>query len=181
MDDKLMIKQSFFISNLIILIITIWFFSNTWYLIFPIFVVLFLFLSLLLLFCEQIIAYIDARFFQATDATFSHRTKATNMILSQSIFTLIVGIGFNYQGYGLTITDLGLFLSSYAQFSIFGLLLFLLGYILLKYDFLSLTMFILMILSKLSSIYPILWIYFALIVSKSNLFYLMEREKYDEK
>ncbi len=176
-----MIKQSFFISNLIILIITIWFFSNTWYLIFPIFVVLFLFLSLLLLFCEQIIAYIDARFFQATDATFSHRTKATNMILSQSIFTLIVGIGFNYQGYGLTITDLGLFLSSYAQFSIFGLLLFLLGYILLKYDFLSLTMFILMILSKLSSIYPILWIYFALIVSKSNLFYLMEREKYDEK
>ena len=64
----------------------------------------------------------------------------------------------------------------------FGLsFLFLLGYILLKYDFFALVMFIIIILSKLSSIYPILWIYFALIVSKSNLFYLMEREKYDEK
>ena len=173
-----MIKQSFFISNLIILIITIWFFSNTWYLIFPIFVVLFLFLSLLLLFCEQIIAYIDARFFQTTDGTLSHRAEATTIILSQNIFTLIVGMGFNYQGYGLTIADSGLFLSSYAQFGIFGLsFLFLLMYILLKYDFFALVMFIIIILSKLSFIYPILWIYFALIVSKSNLFYLMEREK----
>lgn len=139
---------------------------------------IFIIFSVWLLFGEQIIAYIDARFFQITDGTLSHRAEATAIILSQNTFTLIVGMGFNYQGYGLTIADSGLFLSSYAQFGIFGLaFLFLLGYILLKYDFLSLIMFILIILSKLSLIYPILWIYFALIVSKSNLFYLMEREK----
>ena len=87
-------------------------------------------------------------------------------------------MGFNYEGHGLTIADSGLFLSSYAQFGIFGLsFLFLLMYILIKYDFFALVMFIIIILSKLSIIYPILWIYFALIVSKSNLFYLMEREK----
>ncbi len=138
--------------------------------------------SVLLFFGEQILAYFDARFFQSSDGTLSHRAEATNIILSQNIFTLIAGMGFNYQGYGLTIADSGLFLSSYAQFGIFGLsFLFLLGYILLKYDFFALVMFIIIILSKLSIIYPILWIYFALIVSKSNLFYLMEREKYDEK
>ena len=129
----------------------------------------------MLLFGEQIIAYIDARFFQTTDGTLSHRAEATTIILSQNIFTLIVGMGFNYQGYGLTIADSGLFLSSYAQFGLS--FLFLLMYILLKYDFFALVMFIIIILSKLSIIYPILWIYFALIVSKSNLFYLMEREK----
>lgn len=140
---------------------------------------IFIIFSVLLLFGEQIIAYIDARFFQTTDGTLSHRAEATTIILSQNIFTLIVGMGFNYEGYGLTIADSGLFLSSYAQFGIFGLsFLFLLGYILLKYDFLALIMFIVIILSKLSIIYPILWIYFALIVSKSNLFYLMERENY---
>ena len=144
---------------------------------------IFILFSVLLLFGEQIIAYIDARFFQTTDGTLSHRAEATTIILSQNIFTLIVGIGFNYQGYGLTIADSGLFLSSYAQFGIFGLsFLFLLMYILLKYDFFALVMFIIIILSKLSIIYPILWIYFALIVSKSNILkYVSSKEKYYEK
>ena len=144
---------------------------------------IFIIFSVLLLFGEQIIAYIDARFFQTTDGTLSHRAEATTIILSQNIFTLIVGMGFNYQGYGLTIADSGLFLSSYAQFGIFGLsFLFLLMYILLKYDFFALVMFIIIILSKLSIIYPILWIYFALIVSKSNILkYVSSKEKYYEK
>lgn len=144
---------------------------------------IFIIFSVWLLFGEQIIAYIDARFFQTTDGTLSHRAEATTIILSQNIFTLIVGIGFNYQGYGLTIADSGLFLSSYAQFGIFGLsFLFLLMYILLKYDFFALVMFIIIILSKLSIIYPILWIYFALIVSKSNILkYVSSKEKYYEK
>ena len=144
---------------------------------------IFIIFSVWLLFGEQIIAYIDARFFQTTDGTLSHRAEATTIILSQNIFTLIVGMGFNYQGYGLTIADSGLFLSSYAQFGIFGLsFLFLLMYILLKYDFFALVMFIIIILSKLSIIYPILWIYFALIVSKSNILkYVSSKEKYYEK
>jgi Leucine-rich repeat (LRR) protein len=101
------------------------------------------------------------------------KAEATTIILSQNIFTLIVGMGFNYQGYGLTIADSGLFLSSYAQFGLSFLL---------KYDFFALIMFIVIILSKLSIIYPILWIYFALIVSKSNILkYVSSKEKYYEK
>jgi hypothetical protein len=56
---------------------------------------IFIIFSVLLLFGEQIIAYIDARFFQTTDGTLSHRAEATTIILSQNIFTLIVGMGFN--------------------------------------------------------------------------------------
>jgi hypothetical protein len=39
-------KYNFFIPNIIILIVSIWFFSNTGYLIFPIFVILFAMLGI---------------------------------------------------------------------------------------------------------------------------------------
>ncbi|MBL3520900.1 hypothetical protein H0A43_10465, partial [Arcobacter lanthieri] len=127
--------------------------------------------SILIFFGDQIIAYFDARFLKVSnDGALLERIKVIDVIINQNLFTFMTGIGFNYNGYGININDTGLFFSLYVQLGFLGLFIVLfLGYILIKYDYLAFVMFLIICLSKLSIIYPILWIYFSIIVNKSNL------------
>lgn len=127
--------------------------------------------SILIFFGDQIISYFDARFLKVSnDGALLERMKVIDVIINQNLFTFITGIGFNYNGYGININDTGLFFSLYAQLGFLGLFILIsLGYILMKYNYLTFVMFLIICLSKLSIIYPILWIYFSIIVNKSNL------------
>jgi len=120
-------------------------------------------------FGELIVNYFDERFLQRSDVTISVRTEALYMIFDQNILTLITGIGYNYNGYGIKLNDIGLLFTIYAHFGLLGIcFVFLLGYILFKYNYFALVLFLIILLSKLSIIHPILWIYFALVVIKSK-------------
>lgn len=134
-------------------------------------VFIFVIFFILIFFGDQIIAYFDARFFKVSnDGALLERIKVIDVIINQNLFTFITGIGFNYNGYGININDTGLFFSLYIQLGFLGLsIVFFLGYILIKYNYLAFVMFLIICLSKLSIIYPILWIYFSIIVNKSNL------------
>lgn len=118
----------------------------------------------MVLFFDLAMPYLEARFSSAGDATVSVRKNSVIVYLDQMFFTYIIGIGVNNFGLGVLINDTGFFFSTLVQYGILGLFFVLIPlYVLIRTDYLAFSLYFIILLSKLSLQYPIVWVCLALI------------------
>lgn len=105
--------------------------------------------------------YFQARFSGKSDGTVSVRANSFYYFFEQELFFILFGIGVNNDGLGVLINDTGFWFSTWVQYGILGLALVLLPFISIAKDKYGVALFLLVLLSKMSLQYPIVWLLMA--------------------
>jgi len=116
---------------------------------------------------DFLVLYLSNRFVGGSDGTVSIRLASFYSFFEQGFFFIIFGIGVNNDGLGVLINDTGFWFSTWVQYGVFGLFVVVAPLFFLIKDKAAFGLFLLVLLSKVSLQYPIVWVLLALLYQRT--------------